>query len=106
MLDITTRNDEIVLGEKAERAIKQLQDLQFQIAQAKQLEGEVKEALLKAMEEHGIKQFENEYVKFTYVPASTRMTADTKKMKEDNIFEEYSKESQVKASVRITFNGD
>ena len=56
------------------------------------------------MEEHGIEKFSNDVVTFTYVPESKRVVADTKKMKEDNIFDDYCKSSTVKASVRITYN--
>ena len=70
MLDITTKDNEIVLGEKAQKAVQELRNLQLQIAEAKQIEGEMKEALLKAMEEHGIKKFSNDVVTFTYVPES------------------------------------
>ena len=104
MLDITTKDNEIVLGEKAQKAVQELRNLQLQIAEAKQIEGEMKEALLKAMEEHGIKKFSNDVVTFTYVPESKRVVADTKKMKDDNIFDDYCKSSTVKASVRITYN--
>lgn len=104
MLDITTKDNEIVLGEKAQKAVEELKNLQLQIAEAKQIEWEMKESLLKAMEEHGIKKFSNDVVTFTYVPESKRVVADTKKMKEDNIFDDYCKSSTVKASVRITYN--
>mgnify|MGYP007077596042 FL=1 len=104
MLDITAKDNEIVLGEKAQKAIEELKNLQLQIAEANQIEGEIKESLLKAMEEHGIKKFSNNTVTFTYVPKSKRVVADTKKMKEDNIFDDYCKSSTVKASVRITYN--
>lgn len=106
MLDVKVVDNQIVLDAVANQKLKEFHDFQIQVAEMKQLEGEVKESLLKVMEENGIKKFENEYVTITYVPSSTRMTADTKKMKEDNIFDEYSKSSVVKPSVRITFNGD
>lgn len=106
MFDVKTVDNCIVLDAVANQKLKEFHDFQLQVAEMKQLEGEIKESLLKAMEENGIKKFENEYVTITYVPSSTRMTADTKKMKEDNIFDEYSKSSVVKSSVRITFNGD
>lgn len=106
MFDVKTINNNIVLDAVANQKLKEFHDFQIQVAEMKQLEGEIKESLLKVMEEHGIKKFENEFVSITYVPSSTRLTADTKKMKEDNIFEEYCKSSVVKPSVRITFNGD
>ena len=64
----------------------------------------MKEKLQKAMEEHGIKSFENEHVKFLYVAPTTRTTIDSAKLKKDHpeIAEQYSKTSNVSASVRIT----
>ena len=35
MLDITTKDNEIVLGEKAQKAVEELKNLQLQIAEAK-----------------------------------------------------------------------
>lgn len=64
----------------------------------------MKQKLLQAMEEHGVKSFENAKVKFMYVAPTTRTTIDSKKLKADHpdIVEAYSKTSNVSASVRIT----
>ena len=64
----------------------------------------MKEKLLQAMEEHGVKSFENAKVKFMYVAPTTRTTIDSKKLKADHpdIAKAYSKTSNVSASVRIT----
>ena len=69
--------------------------------QKKKLE---EQELLQAMEEHGVKSFENAKVKFMYVAPTTRTTIDFKKLKTDHpdIAEAYSKTSNVSASVRIT----
>lgn len=77
------------------------------IVQKKKLEEQeklMKEKLLQAMEEHGVKSFENAKVKFMYVAPTTRTTIDSKKLKADHpdIAEAYSKTSNVSASVRIT----
>lgn len=65
---------------------------------------EEQEKLLQAMEEHGVKSFENAKVKFMYVAPTTRTTIDSKKLKADHpdIAEAYSKTFNVSASVRIT----
>lgn len=64
-------------------------------------EKELKKALLEAMEQNGIKSFECEGLRITYKAPSTRVIADTEKMKEHGIFELYSKKSEVKSSVKI-----
>ena len=66
-------------------------------------EKEIKQAIQKAMEEHGIKSFENEDVKISYVAPTQRVSVDTAKMKEEGIYDLYTKTSEVKASVRFTF---
>ena len=71
----------------------------------KEYEG-FKAAILKAMEEHGIKKFENEEsgLKITYVEPSERIGIDTEKLWNEhrNIAFECQKFTPVKASVRIT----
>lgn len=67
-------------------------------------EKELKKQLVKAMEECGIKSFENEHIKMTYVAPTTRNTIDSAKLKKDHpdIAEQYTKVSNVSASVRVT----
>lgn len=64
----------------------------------------MKEHVVKAMEQNGIKSFENEEVKFVYVAPTTRTSIDTTKLKKDHpdLVKEYQKTSNVSASVRIT----
>lgn len=64
---------------------------------------EVKVKLLEAMETFDVKKFENDYIAVTYVAPSTRVTLDSKALKEDlpDIYEQYSRTSDVKASLRI-----
>lgn len=74
--------------------------------QKKQLEAQdkvVRQELQEAMDKYGIKKFENDILKITYVEPTTRSTIDTKKLKEDlpAIAEKYTKRSVVKGSVRI-----
>lgn len=57
-----------------------------------------------AMAKYGVKSFENSILKVTYIPASTKTTIDSKKLKAEKpaIYQQYSKTSTVKDSVRIT----
>lgn len=63
----------------------------------------VRQELQKAMDEFGIKSFENDLLKVTYVEPTTRTTIDSTRLKKElpAIAEKYSKVSQVKGSVRI-----
>jgi hypothetical protein len=57
------------------------------------------------MRDKGIKCFENDLIKLTYVAPTTRETIDTKKLKADlpEIAAKYIKTSEIKDSVRITW---
>ena len=79
-----------------------------QILQAKveleKHEKALKEKLLEAMEKYGVKSFETDLIKMTYVAPTTRSSLDSTKLKQDHpeIIAQYSKVSNVSASVRIT----
>lgn len=65
---------------------------------------ELRAALMAAMEQNGCTSFENERIKLTYVAPYTKEAIDTKKLKKElpQIAEQYTKTSNVKASLRIT----
>lgn len=46
--------------------------------------------------------FENSKIKISYVKPSKRKVVDTQKLKEEGLYELYTKDSEVKDSVRIT----
>lgn len=64
---------------------------------------EIKEALKNAMEKYNVTSYEDDFIKAVYRKPSTRTTIDSKKLKEDmpDIYEEYSKTSNVSSSVSI-----
>ena len=68
----------------------------------------LKAELLKAMEMHGIKSFENDHIKMTYVAPTTRTTVDSKLLKKEcpDIYAAYTKTTDVAASVRVNLKGD
>lgn len=84
--------------------LKAITDITVQKKKLEEQKKLMKQKLLQAMEEHGVKSFENAKVKFMYVAPTTRTTIDSKKLKADHpdIVEAYSKTSNVSASVRIT----
>lgn len=74
--------------------------------QKKQLEAQdkvVRQQLQEAMDKYGVRKFENDILKITYVEPTTRSTIDSTRLKKElpAIAEKYSKVSQVKGSVRI-----
>lgn len=72
----------------------------------KQLEAKdkvVRQELQEAMDKYGVKKFENDILKVTYVEPTTRTTIDSARLKKElpAVAEKYTKTSQVKGSVRI-----
>ena len=65
---------------------------------------ELKAALLAEMEEKGVKTFETDNIRLTYVAPSTRAVIDSARLKKElpEIAEQYTKTSETKASLRIT----
>lgn len=65
---------------------------------------EIKAALIADMEKNGVKTFETDKIRLTYVAPSTRATIDTAKLKKElpEVAEKYTKTSETKASLRIT----
>lgn len=65
---------------------------------------EMRAALLNEMEKNGVKTFENDNIKITYVAPSVRKNIDSQRLKkeEPSIYEKYLKDTNVKASLKIT----
>lgn len=97
---IKVENGTITIEQEVETMLKA-----FQIEKARMelLEKEIKEAMLKAMEENGIKSYESDNVRITYKAPTTRKTVDTNALKEQGLYDAFVKESPVKASVAITW---
>lgn len=66
---------------------------------------EITDTVKELMRDKGIKTFENDLVKITYVAPTTRESIDSKKLKAElpEIAAKYTKTSEVKDSVRITW---
>lgn len=70
-------------------------------------EKQLKQKLVEAMETYGVKSFENDLIKMTYVAPTIRSSIDSTRLKKDHpdIVEQYTKTSPVSASVRVTLKG-
>lgn len=75
---------------------------------AEQQRDELKAKIMAAMEQNGIKTFETNKIRLTYVAPSTRATIDTARLKKElpEIAEQYAKTSETKASLKITIKED
>lgn len=95
--------DVVPFQSKAMAIMQKIVDLNIQKKQLEAQDKDVRQQLEKVMGEYGIKQFENDLLKVTYVEPTTRTTIDSTKLKKElpAIAEKYTKVSQVKGSVRI-----
>lgn len=92
-----------VFESNAAAVIKGIADIVKQKRALEEQESALREQLEKAMNEYGVKKFENELLSITYVGATTRTSIDSKALKKDlpEIAEKYSKVSNVKSSIKI-----
>ena len=102
-----TQNTELqILDEQGELALNlsyQLREAELRIKEMEAFRDQYIEKIRVAMEERGIKKFENEFVSITYIEPTSRVSFDSKALKEADIetYAKYTKESPVKSSVRI-----
>lgn len=103
--EVTIDDNKVVEIAELEELIKMLDG---QVKAAKQKQDELKGALLQEMESRGLKSFEKGNLKITYVAPSTRSTLDSKAIKEKYpaIYEAHLKETEIKASLKITLKGE
>lgn len=99
------RKNSLELSELESKISNAIYDLKKQYDAIELRNNDIKEQLKQAMEDNGIKKYENEFLAITYVAPTTRKTVDSKKLKElhQDIYEECSKVSDVKSSLRIKF---
>lgn len=63
-----------------------------------------KEAVMKFLKDNGLESYRQFDIKLNYIAPFVRKTVDTKKMKEEGIYDLYTKESNVDETVRITID--
>lgn len=98
-------NDDLVAFQTSvPDTINQITELIVMKKQLDEQEKLLKQKLVEAMEAYGVKKFENEQIAMTYVAPTTRSTIDGTRLKKDHpdIAEQYTKVSDVAASVRVT----
>lgn len=97
---VTVNNGQI---EIAQNTLNGLRLYQEQKKKMDKVEKQLKKEIIKAMEENGIKSFENDDVKITYIEPNTRTVIDQKALKDAGLFNEFSKETETTSTVRITW---
>ena len=101
---ILEENELVAFGEKAAAVIQSIADIAKQKKALEEQDKEMRKQLEKAMDQFEIKSFENDLIKITYVAPTVKTSVDSAKLKKKypEIFNECSKNSEVKGSVRIT----
>ena len=97
LTDVTTLDQKVPETIRAITGLmKQQKDIEKQVA-------DMREVLLATMEKYGVKSFENDDIKMTYIAPTERKTIDSTRLKKEHpeIAEAYQKVSPVKASVKI-----
>lgn len=97
-------NTELVAFEsKAAAVIRNIVTLAKQKEELDKQDKEMRSQLEAAMNEYGIKKFENDDISVTFVEATTRANVDSKKLKSKypKVYADCNTVSNVKASVRI-----
>lgn len=89
--------------EVAKEVVKQIIDFQKVKLEMDLKEKELKKVLKEKMEECGITKWSTDGLCATITSATTRITLDSKKLKEElpDIYDEYSKTSNVSSSIRL-----
>lgn len=96
-------NNELELGKIEEQISIAIAELQNKQQELQTKNEEIKEQIKLAMEQNEVKKYENDYISITYIAPTTRTTVDSKLLKEkyEDIYNECSKTSNVKSSLRI-----
>ena len=99
--EVATKESTQILPATIIDAIVELEEAAKEI---KSQQEEMKEKLKAAMKEHGIKSWDCEQMKVSYTPETTAKTFDSNKFKEENeeLYNQYLKESRKSDSIRIT----
>lgn len=97
-------NEMVAFESKAATVIQAIADIASKKKELDDQDKEMRKQLESAMEQFGIRSFENDLIKITYVEPTTRSSVDSTKLKKNypEIYTECSKVSEVKGSVRIT----
>lgn len=101
---VTEETTDLTLFQSKAMAIMQeIADLDKMKKQLEAKDKVMRQELQEAMDKYGVKKFENDILKITYVEPTTRTSIDSARLKKElpAIAEKYTKISQVKGSVRI-----
>src|SRR5574344_664539 len=98
---VKVNNGEITV---AQEIVKQIVEFEKEKLKMDLIQKDLKEKLKEAMENNNVTKLEFGELKVSYRNASTKTTVDSKKLKEElhDIYEEYSKTSNVSSSISMS----
>lgn len=96
-------NNQLLATEEGMKRLESMRQLDLVKRQLAIAEKEFKKELLKVMEENGIKKFDNDILSVTYVAPTTREKVDTQALKDQGLYDAFTTETKVSASVRISY---
>lgn len=96
---VKLEENEIKLQEEFVNKLREFKRLEREI---KEFEKNLKETAIDYMEKHELKELDSEVLKITYVNGFTRTAVDTDKLKAHELYDTYTKTTEVKPNVRIT----
>ena len=103
--DIDVIDGKIIVGAEALELIKEAKRLDLRMKKNNIAMAKFREALMQAMESNGVKSFDCDLCRATYIAEHTSSRLDTKKLKAEHpkIAKKYTVENPVKASLKLEF---
>ena len=92
------------IDEETKTALRKLKEFEDTIKQTKELEKQLRSELMESMKNANVNELKVGTASLEYVPEHTRTIVDTKKLKDNGLYEEYSKYNDKADSIRIKFN--
>ena len=92
------------IDEETKTALRKLKEFEDTIKQTKELEKQLKSELMESMKTANVNEIKVGTATLEYVPEHTRTIVDTKKLKDNGLYEEYSRYNDKADSIRIKFN--
>ena len=92
------------IDDETKNALRKLKEFEDTIKQTKELEKQLRAELMVSMKDANVNEIKVGTASLEYVPEHTRTIVDTKKLKDNGLYEEYSKYNDKADSIRIKFN--
>ena len=92
------------IDEETKTALRKLKEFEDTIKQTKELEKQLRSELMESMKNANVNELKVGTASLEYVPEHTRTIVDTKKLKDNGLYEEYSRYNDKADSIRIKFN--